>query len=39
MQRLTPPDPEGYWLSCYPYANPAHREELIEGLRRAGLEI
>ena len=39
LQRLTPADPEGYWRICYPYADPAHRYELYDGLRRAGVTV
>lgn len=39
LDRMTPPDPAGYWRVVHPYADPAHREQLFEGLRRAGMTI
>jgi adenylate cyclase len=36
---LGPPDAKAYWAAVYPYADPAHREHLYEGLRKAGVEI
>ena len=39
LDRMTPPDPAGYWRVVHPYADPAHRDALFEGLRRAGLVI
>jgi adenylate cyclase len=36
---LGPPDAKVYWIAVYPYADPAHREHLYEGLRKAGVEI
>jgi adenylate cyclase len=39
LQDRSPPDPEGYWRFVHPYADPAHREQLMDGLRRAGMAI
>jgi len=39
MRRNQPDDPAGYWASVHPYADPAHREELMGALRLAGLEV
>jgi TolB-like protein len=36
LLRLAPPDPVGYWRSVHPYANPAHRAQLMQGLHAAG---
>jgi TolB-like protein/class 3 adenylate cyclase/Flp pilus assembly protein TadD len=37
FQALKLPDPERYWDAVAPYADPAHRAHLEEGLRKAGL--
>ncbi len=34
-----PDDPEGYWRFIHPYADPADREHIYEGLRLAGVDI
>jgi tetratricopeptide (TPR) repeat protein len=39
MAALRPPDFAGYWRFVHPYAQDANREQLMEGLRRAGLAI
>lgn len=39
LHRLEPPDLAGYWRVCFPYADPAHRSQLHDGLRRAGMAI
>ena len=39
FDRLSPPDAAGYWPVVHPYADPAHKEQLLEGLRRAGVTI
>ena len=39
MTALRPPDFAGYWRFIHPYADPAHREQLLDGLRRAGMAI
>ena len=39
LDGMTPPDAAGYWRVVHPYADPAHREQLFEGLRRAGMVI
>jgi TolB-like protein/Tfp pilus assembly protein PilF len=36
---LEPPDREGYWRVVFGYANPAHRAELYDDLRKAGMKI
>lgn len=39
LDDLAPPDPENYWSLVHPYADPAHREQLMQGLRLAGVMI
>jgi TolB-like protein len=39
LDGITPPDAAGYWRVVHPYADPAHREQLFDGLRRAGLAV
>jgi adenylate cyclase len=39
MTALRPPDFAGYWRFIHPHANPAHKEQLMDGLRRAGMAI
>jgi tetratricopeptide (TPR) repeat protein len=39
IRSLEPPDMKGYWQAVHPYADPAHREHLYVGLRKAGLKI
>lgn len=36
---LESPDTKGYWQAVHPYSDPAHREHLYAGLRKAGIEI
>jgi TolB-like protein/class 3 adenylate cyclase/Flp pilus assembly protein TadD len=36
---LEPPDTAAYWRAVHPYAEPAHRAQLYDGLRRAGLDV
>jgi tetratricopeptide (TPR) repeat protein len=33
-----PSDTAGYWRAIYPYDEPAHRDHLVAGLRKGGLE-
>jgi adenylate cyclase len=37
LQRNKPADVDHHWEISNPYANPAHRAHLIEGLRKAGM--
>jgi adenylate cyclase len=37
MERIKPVDAERHWEITNPYADPAHRAQLLEGLRRAGM--
>lgn len=39
LEDLAPPDPAGYWPLAHPYADPAHRQALMEGLRLAGAVV
>lgn len=39
MKRNEPVDMARYWSMTTPYADPAHRELLIDGLRKAGMQI
>jgi TolB-like protein/class 3 adenylate cyclase/Flp pilus assembly protein TadD len=38
MRRLMPKDAERHWDVTNPYADPAHRAQFIDGLRKAGWE-
>jgi pentatricopeptide repeat protein len=39
MERIEPADAKRHWEFTTPYADPAHRAHLIEGLRKAGMAI
>ena len=39
MARTAPAHAERYWELTTPYANPAHRAHLVEGLRKAGMPV
>ncbi len=39
MERIKPADAERHWEITSPYADPAHRAHLIEGLRKAGMAV
>ncbi len=39
MERIKPVDTERHWDITNPYAVPAHRTHLIEGLRKAGMKV
>lgn len=39
MRRLEPADFAAYWHFIHPYAEVAHREQLYDGLRKAGYDI
>jgi len=39
VKRLTPPAAVQHWQRLYPYLDPAHREQFLDGLRKAGLEV
>jgi tetratricopeptide (TPR) repeat protein len=39
LERFKPLDAARYWEATSPYANPAHRAHLDEGLRKAGMQI
>ncbi len=39
MERIKPLDAERHWEITNPYADPAHRAHLIEGLRKAGMAV
>jgi TolB-like protein/class 3 adenylate cyclase len=39
MHRLNPPAAVHHWQALYPYANPAHLTQLIDGLHKAGLAV
>ncbi|MEO8557787.1 MAG: adenylate/guanylate cyclase domain-containing protein [Rhodospirillales bacterium] len=37
MERIKPGDAQAHWRATTGYADPAHRQHLIEGLRKAGM--
>jgi len=39
MEKAAPAQPRVYWDVTNPYLDPAHRMELIDGLRKAGLRV
>ena len=39
LERFNPIDAARYWQATSPYADPAHRAHLDEGLRKAGMKI
>jgi adenylate cyclase len=39
LKQFKAADPERFWDATSPYADPAHLAHLLEGLRKAGLEV
>ena len=39
LEQFKAADPEHFWDATSPYADPAHLAHLVEGLRKAGLEV
>jgi hypothetical protein len=39
MEKAAPLQPRLYWDVTNPYVDPAHRTEVSEGLRKAGLHV